>query len=275
MKKLMFFICLSIPLYSFGADTTNLVVNGSFDINPWNKGWTSSVSGEGWVMSCNTKYYSAPTSCKIEAVGYVPEGQFSEVTMSQTITPAVSCTVSTWYQYTDYGNSWYIDWIAINLRINNKDSTVEVAPSQGNPIGSRLTWTQRDWTLTNKDTITGITFKICIEAPPAEEYTDTLDFWIDDVSIKGTPVTGIEENAKCLMPNAELNAYPNPFMKETNIKWSSVNNQKVDKIQIYDISGKLVKTTNNTIIGNDLKEGVYFIKLNDNKKMPKIIKIGR
>ncbi|MDD2889618.1 MAG: Omp28-related outer membrane protein [bacterium] len=94
---------------------------------------------------------------------------------------------------------------------------------------------------------------------------------------------GIEESiADFGMRNAELTASPNPFIKSLELRVES-KELKENKIQIYDISGKLVKifqsitdnssasggTTNVTWDGKDntgipAKAGIYFVHLSTN-----------
>lgn len=89
------------------------------------------------------------------------------------------------------------------------------------------------------------------------------------------PWNGVEEQLPVSSKQLAVNAEPNPFTTVTNIKWSVTSGQKTDKIKIYDLSGKLIEETKDNIIGKNLKTGVYFVKVNDNKKLLKIIKIGQ
>ncbi|MDD5528740.1 MAG: T9SS type A sorting domain-containing protein [bacterium] len=90
---------------------------------------------------------------------------------------------------------------------------------------------------------------------------------------------GIEENNdNCLMLNAQLKAEPNPFVEKTVVSGSasggfrSAQQEKETKIQIYDVSGKLIEGTKDNIIGKKLKSGVYFIKVNNYKPL-KVVKL--
>ncbi|MFA5033598.1 MAG: SBBP repeat-containing protein [bacterium] len=94
----------------------------------------------------------------------------------------------------------------------------------------------------------------------------------DDCTTIKYSCVGVEEsNMKNQISNIQI--FPNPFTQTTIIKLEN-SKLKESKIQIYDICGRLVRTTNNNILGEDLKKGVYFVKINDNKKLLKIIKIG-
>ncbi|MEO0114117.1 MAG: T9SS type A sorting domain-containing protein [candidate division WOR-3 bacterium] len=101
------------------------------------------------------------------------------------------------------------------------------------------------------------------------------------------PGPGIEENQRSSITNqTALKIYPNPFSKQTVINFT----QKVSHIEIYDVSGKLVKSffttrqslsTSNCIIwdgtdnyGRKLPSGVYLLYLktsNNETKASEII----
>jgi hypothetical protein len=101
---------------------------------------------------------------------------------------------------------------------------------------------------------------------------------------------GVEEtsNLDFGFGNGELKAFPNPFVQSTVISGSASGGSVKDKIKIYDISGKLVKTfplttnhssltTNITWDGKDnngkvTEAGIYFVKAQD-EKLTKIIKL--
>lgn len=78
-------------------------------------------------------------------------------------------------------------------------------------------------------------------------------------STVGVEENNDKENAECLM----LNAYPNPFTRTTIIKFKDSKIEKLEdyKIQIYDITGRLIEETNNTIIGKDLQSGISLLNV--------------
>lgn len=61
---------------------------------------------------------------------------------------------------------------------------------------------------------------------------------------------------------------PNPFADYAQI--SGIN--KTSRIRIYDVSGKLIRETENKTIGNDLENGIYFLRV-EGYKPAKIIKL--
>ena len=80
-----------------------------------------------------------------------------------------------------------------------------------------------------------------------------------------------EESAKHKLKSAKLSAYPNPFSSVTSILcWS--NSHPASNIQIYDLSGRLVKTTKGNTIGKNLTPGIYFLKVKGYKPV-KVIKL--
>jgi hypothetical protein len=83
----------------------------------------------------------------------------------------------------------------------------------------------------------------------------------------------IDQNVTSIMDNNPfaLQLYPNPFANESNLLYTTAKESKIN-IELYDISGALIKTLMNeiqasgshsiTINGNNLTAGVYIVKLN-------------
>lgn len=91
---------------------------------------------------------------------------------------------------------------------------------------------------------------------------------VDDVTFTDTVLTGIEENEITRVRNGQHNdfvVYPNPCNNQTQILFQGKQNQSF-KLDIYDISGKLIKTINQTgaeritLDTKQLTEGIYFLK---------------
>lgn len=79
---------------------------------------------------------------------------------------------------------------------------------------------------------------------------------------------GIEETDDSLpITDRQLEVYPNPF-----IHYCVITFYGNDLLQIYDITGRLVKMTRNNTIGESLKPGIYFLKAEGYKPV-KIIKL--
>ncbi|MFA5031960.1 MAG: T9SS type A sorting domain-containing protein [bacterium] len=91
--------------------------------------------------------------------------------------------------------------------------------------------------------------------------------------------TGVEEKSNIKNPSTTLRVNQNPFTKSTELRVESKELRveskefRENKIEIYDIAGKLIETQsitqspNNAItkisIGEKLKSGIYFVKVND------------
>ncbi|MDD2890184.1 MAG: T9SS type A sorting domain-containing protein [bacterium] len=86
---------------------------------------------------------------------------------------------------------------------------------------------------------------------------------------------GVEENTELVLRNTELKINPNPIVNNGTISYSLKQGSKVE-LNIYDLSGKLVKTLDNGIqtlgtktinwdakdnCGNKVSSGMYFCKL--------------
>ncbi|MCK4252601.1 T9SS type A sorting domain-containing protein, partial [candidate division WOR-3 bacterium] len=94
--------------------------------------------------------------------------------------------------------------------------------------------------------------------------------------------TGIEETEIGNNQAGTISAYPNPFTTIVSIKYSGISEGDEINLQVYDISGRLIRTltTNNLSFGTDLSPGVYFLKVVDPEaggakdyKLIKIVKL--
>jgi hypothetical protein len=84
---------------------------------------------------------------------------------------------------------------------------------------------------------------------------------------KGHGFLGIAEgsNSQLAMSNGQLSAYPNPFTHNTVVEFGVRGSEFVDwepsTLHIYDMSGRLVESTESKLIGRNLLPGVYFVKV--------------
>lgn len=89
---------------------------------------------------------------------------------------------------------------------------------------------------------------------------------------------GIEEQTDPRPKTTDLRllCYPNPFTTGISIYCSGIRENQKATIEIYDISGRLLKsvplTTNHLSLGTDLLPGVYFLKA-DGKYVGKVVKV--
>jgi hypothetical protein len=119
---------------------------------------------------------------------------------------------------------------------------------------------------------------------PTNSYTSTYYLpctggytMLEKVKVEA-PVTNTvkkqtDQNVTTIVDNNQfaLQLYPNPFVKESNLLYTTVKESKVN-IELYDINGALIKTLANeiqasgshsiTINGDNLTSGVYILKLN-------------
>lgn len=87
-------------------------------------------------------------------------------------------------------------------------------------------------------------------------------------------VEGIEEINIQLPITYQLKIYPNPFVQYCSVAPCGRSQEQVPTLQIYDLTGSLIKTTRSNTIGKELKPGIYFLKVKgpDNIEM-KVIKL--
>ena len=104
-------------------------------------------------------------------------------------------------------------------------------------------------------------------------YMDDISSVGDTVSIGlYDPSLGIKELNQYSLP---VNVYPNPFKSETNLSFE-LNKKEPVYIELLDVSGRKIRNIeksslekgvhNFKIIGDSLKEGVYFIRIVTEKK---------
>lgn len=97
----------------------------------------------------------------------------------------------------------------------------------------------------------------------------------------GKEISNLTENDLIKsFPEDVISYYPNPVKEQLYVKWELVNDNKVTEIQLYSLSGQLLKTfsktqnTNNqTISFQEFPQGIYTLLLMYNVGEPKSIKI--
>ena len=72
-----------------------------------------------------------------------------------------------------------------------------------------------------------------------------------------------------------VQVYPNPFKNSVSVNGG---NQQIETVEIYAISGSLIKKqniaeTSHEIELSELKKGMYFLKINTLEKESKMVKI--
>lgn len=96
------------------------------------------------------------------------------------------------------------------------------------------------------------------------------DIWL----LKVAKEEGVEETNQNSNLNTQISILPNPFVGTTVLSYQeAVNSEQKNNTRIYDGSGRLVEETEKTVIGKNLKAGVYFLKVSNYKPI-KIIKLS-
>lgn len=102
---------------------------------------------------------------------------------------------------------------------------------------------------------------------PANVDTGTLEIDRVVVNNSNTPLS-----QELLLINQEISLYPNPVVNKLNID----SNLEVQKVEIYNLNGQLIKTFENIENGDisELNSGVYLVKIHfpENSITKKIIK---
>ncbi|MDD5530656.1 MAG: T9SS type A sorting domain-containing protein [bacterium] len=268
MRKLFIFVILVAPLSVF-AD--NLIFNGGFDMTPWDTGWVASEFGGSMaqVDIDTSKDISPPNACHISTWAMSGANRWGEIV--QTIyPPAINCTCRAFLKY-DIGVWSGRAEVRLKININNnwRKEWSDMAGGEED-IDSTENWVIWEKVYTTNDTIRGISFS-------SGSYTSQPDnmaganLFIEDVYISGEEI-GIEENPNIKNQNVKIEIFPNPFVQTTVVSGERSVDSKT-KIQVYDISGKLVEETKNNVIGSNLKPGIYFVKVN-NYKPVKVVKMS-
>ena len=91
-----------------------------------------------------------------------------------------------------------------------------------------------------------------------------------------------QEDLQKFFPTDVISYYPNPVKEQLYLKWELINDNKVTSIQLYSLSGQLVKsytkledTDNKTMTFGEYPNGIYTLLLlytNGEEKSIKIIK---
>ncbi|MDD2890149.1 MAG: T9SS type A sorting domain-containing protein [bacterium] len=271
MKKLLTSLVLFSPLSVF-AD--NLVFNGGFDMTPWDTGWTKTDELHGdagaYAKFSSTLYYSIPQSCSLYAYAYYHPSQPARASsiIYQKIQPSVSCTCKvSLYRFCNGG------WAAgmfIHANINNENTSLAAEACVENDTA----WIKKEFIFNETDTLSEISFEATSDPSTAGSPVEMI-LLIDDVYISGKEI-GVEEKSNIKNQISKIEAFPNPFIQQTVIRYSGiVGLGSKTNIQVYDVAGKLVEETKDNIIGKDLNTGIYFAKLNTDKNntFVKLIKL--
>ncbi|MCK4307933.1 T9SS type A sorting domain-containing protein [candidate division WOR-3 bacterium] len=280
MKRVLIFTGLVVFTGSLSAG--NFVFNPSFDMTPWDTGWTIDTTiYNSHVEADSSKCYSGHRSCNIVAEKTVSISEAGAI--FQKVPKVINCTCRVYYQYFINAKSippYYVSsaiaavriYVKINGRWECEWTRKVIADSIGEDTTDEIsTWTKWEKVYDSKDTVSCIKFHSTIPLWGYSFYA-YASFWIDDIYISGEEI-GVEENNE--IANYKLQVYPNPFMKSIEFRVES-SELKDSKLEIHDISGRIVRklsiSNKQSAISNvkwdgkgeegiPLPGGIYFAKL--------------
>ncbi|MFA5032216.1 MAG: T9SS type A sorting domain-containing protein [bacterium] len=293
MKKIFIFVILFVPLSVF-AD--NLIFNGGFDMTPWDSGWTKNVTistkRPQWITYIDSTIRagtgkSYPNCCSLNTACTARYDGSNEVDtcwsivkvrkeIFQTFTPVSNCIfkawLSGWLLLSGHGMFTCSCGDTVQLCINGVWKRVWEIKGDGNYYS--YGWTEFCDTI--KNPVSGVKFISYGDGSALVENKFNIGgsnnfFYIDDVSIEilrveeSTPLSGHS------IPTLQISQ--NPFSKSTVITYfvGEVSQPRYVSLAIYDLTGRCVKTLFNelkpagsystTLNANELKTGVYFVRL--------------
>ncbi len=112
---------------------------------------------------------------------------------------------------------------------------------------------------------------VCFDDP------NNLTFDTYEAAFDKFKVTGVTVGTEDLEPSIALSAMPNPFNGATMVAYENVEKQSM--LMVYDLAGRPVQTleleagSGQTAIGANLPSGVYFVRIAQNSKMSKPLKV--
>jgi hypothetical protein len=262
MKKIFIGLMLVLPLSIFADE---MITNGGFTSGM--TGWTPHIGNSVCSVSfSSSECCSTPGSCKLDAYAYRPSlGYYGSAGITQTIKPTVSCKCKVMLRYTkDITSATDGDGALVYFLVNGKYSLLWIDERWHFEWQEpESVWVKLSQTYSATDTITGIWFYARVSSFSSAE-SNQLTLWVDDVSIIGTPVVGIEEQQ---LPVVPPQADQLSVIKD-NICLSVSRMMDAD-VKIYDLCGRekevvysgTLSKGDYTFTPNIHKNGVYFVRL--------------
>lgn len=268
------------------VNTTNTFENATDELLEYNQGsatglWTRGIR-TGTVISSGTSNVYATT-----LTGNYPDKTKAYLVskcynLSQLVNPDISFKMAfdleinwdvVYVEYsTNFGQSWQVLGTQGPNWYNSNRTPLTTGADCFNCPGAQWTGTDGivktyNYSLNSIGSEANVIFRIVFESDDAQVAQGVI---IDDFLISGTLAT----------QNFELNKIvisPNP---STGIFTIFSNNLNLDKIEVYDITGKIINTrtnvnsTNTTLDLTNVSTGIYFVKIvsNNQSTVKRIIK---
>ena len=257
MKTKLFFSIFILPFFAHAQFSQN------FDAATTTPaGWTVINGGDAngfiFAVGAPNSAYSTPNAAQINYSATAHDDYL--VTPAITVTAGVSDRLT---YYVKNQDPLYVENYAVKISTTTPTAaafTTTVTPSAGAPN----TWTQFTVNLTP---YIGQTIYIGFHATSTDQFRLLFDNIVND-SATSLATNDIIKSA------SKISLSPNPMKDVLNI---STADKKILETTFYSIDGKLIKTSKNnasTISVDDLKSGVYIVKVktSDSEETFKVIK---
>ena len=286
-----------LVLYLVGQ---NVVFNPGFDMVPWDTGWTTETDTatnpphNGYAVAeaeVKPDTGKSPSSCcylktnaeLVNEDGWSAGKSYAKAVVSSTFDTITDCIFKAQIEYW-WGplmvTGYWEDKVTIDARIDNQWQTIWDIPIPPSSEGGDTIWSEVSVDINGQ--ISGIRFitlsYLDISCFEGDALHLNFHFWIDDIYIGKVGVKEKEFRVK----SKELRVLPNPFVQSASVELEDDRLQIPNsKIQVYDITGKLVEEerffadaqNDKCETGKNLPQGIYFLKVKGCKPV-KIIKIG-
>jgi len=204
-------------------------------VDTWRTSWSQAVLEDILVVGNDTKKYS-----NLDFVGI------------ETVASPIDATGMTHFRI----DVWSADFTSFGVKLVDAgaDGVIgggdDVEHQVNFPTPAQEEWISLDIPLTD---FTGLTARAHLaQYILVGQPTGASTVFVDNVYFRNSSV-GINS-----IDNNSIAIYPNPVKAGNEIRV----NVDANKIDLYDLSGKVVSTSNNSVINtNGLSEGIYFIKV--------------
>jgi len=224
------------PIHAAG-DVISMFSNAytNVTVDTWRTSWSNATLEDILIENNDTKKYSA-----LDFVGI------------ETVANQINATAMTHFRI----DVWSADFTSFAIKL--VDFGADAAFGGGDdvehqvnfPTPAQEEWISLDIPLTD---FTGLTTRAHLaQYILVGQPTGATTVFVDNVYFRNSSV-GINT-----IENNSVSVYPNPVKAGNDIRV----NMDVNRIDLFDLSGKVISTSNNSVINtNGLSEGIYFIKV--------------